>query len=87
MSVGRGLYVELSSAPTGDGNDRDRKGDRRRAAAQLGSMCGCAVRPSLRPDLIGNCAVRARASAMSSEVFGDVEGQCIQIQMPVPNAA
>src|SRR5215213_10957011 len=59
MSVGRALHVELSSAPTGDGSYR-RIGsagcDHRRSAGQFGSIRGCAVRPSLRPDLVGNCA-------------------------------
>src|SRR5918994_2483484 len=30
--------------------------DRRRSAGQLGSIRGCAMRPSLRPDPVGNCA-------------------------------
>jgi hypothetical protein len=30
--------------------------DRRRSAGQLGSTLGCAVRPRLGPDLVGNCA-------------------------------
>src|SRR5215213_6723438 len=57
MSVGRALHIELSSAPTGMAAIGGSAGcDRRRSAGQLGSIRGCAVGPSLRPDLVGNCA-------------------------------
>src|SRR5215207_10890679 len=54
MSVGRALHVELSSAPIRWQRSEERQAVAIRSAGQLGSIRGCAVRPSLRPDLVGN---------------------------------